>query len=91
MKQDSRRTHGGSRERRQPDSETTTRPGIRTVLGVAVLFSILGGLMVRLAVMRTTPQLGAILATGLALIGATAAVAVFGRGAVKTATEQGWP
>ena len=61
------------------------RAVIRLVLGVAVLFALLGGLLVRLA---AGASLDGFLGVAVAVLVLTAAGVVFGRGTVRAASER---
>lgn len=66
------------------DSGRTRRTDVRLVLGVAVLFALLGALLTRVA---GGESVDGALGGALALLVVSAAVVVFGAGAVRTAAE----
>ncbi|WP_313694053.1 hypothetical protein [Halorarum halobium] len=74
-----------------PDTSTTDapdggppRPAVRLVLGVAVLFALLGALLTRVA---GAESIDGALTAALALLAVTATVAVFGAGTVRLAAK----
>ena len=70
----------GERVERPPPRRAT----LRLVLGVAVLFALLGGLLVRIA---AGARLGGFLGVAVAVLVLAAATAVFGPGALREASN----
>ncbi|QLG27832.1 hypothetical protein HUG10_09825 [Halorarum halophilum] len=66
------------------DSRSTPRTDVRLVLGVAVLFALLGALLTRVA---DGGSIDGALAMSLAVLVVSAAVVVFGGEAVRTAAD----
>ena len=66
------------------DSGRTRRSDVRLVLGVAVLFALLGALLTRVA---DGGSIDGALAVALAVLVVSAAVVVFGGEAVRTAAD----
>lgn len=76
---------GGADPDPPPDRSPPRRATLRLVLGVAVLFALLGGLLVRVA---AGASLDGFLGGALAVLVLTAAAAVFGSGTLAAASER---